>query len=274
MNDPTFGVQLRATNQSGAGPTARVDAIRATAYYTVALPSAGTGSKIRSRVRELIRDTDFRDPMDEVQVDESIAAAYLMLTSAMPASVLEIQNATRISAGANTFSLPSTAAGRVSPLSYSGELRLKRRADGIFLRRRTLEELNRLRFGLADARRGPPSDFAIWETDSGVVEGLCYPRADRDHDLDLFATLEPDDLLEAPDMDAALIALESHGRAALAVLAASRLVHRMTDDEIARRRLSRRIVDQWQRYATAISLRAAQRRADLESVAAPARRVA
>ena len=98
---------------------------------------ADTLENIRYRVRSLTRDVDGRSPSrDLAEIDNAIAEAYLVLSSRLPAPSLYTASAFTISAHADTFTLPDSASEE-----YTGDVRIRLRSDGRFLRRRTLEEI-------------------------------------------------------------------------------------------------------------------------------------
>ncbi len=60
-------------------------------------------------------------------------------------------------------------------IEYAGDIRIQRARDGVFLKRVSMDEMDRLRDGLAATRRGLPRCFALWEEANGRLSGLCYP---------------------------------------------------------------------------------------------------
>ncbi|MGQ0721022.1 MAG: hypothetical protein ACT4PE_05540 [Candidatus Eiseniibacteriota bacterium] len=246
LASPLFGVQLRVRSTSGAAPQALVDGITLQAAYTPATAGAGTGSKVRDRVRSMLRDFDLRRPLvDLARLDNAIAESHMLVAAMMKKGEAIADSAFTIAPGANTFSLPTTLNGRSSSALYDGELRLRRSRDGWFMRRRTLDQVDAMRAGLADGRRGPPTDYALWEESDGTVRGLCYPRADRAERIDLFYRSVPDDMRDAVDIDVSSTQMGRELRAGLVHLAAGTLALSLPQAVLARNGLTHRVARVW-----------------------------
>lgn len=266
-NDVTFGVQIAATSQSGTAPRAQVDDITFSLSFTAAMTSTPSGTKLRDRVRELMRLTDRgHDPIDIVEVDNAIAECYLSVAAMLPAPVMVIEDAVTITEGSNEFALPTSHADRASALQYAGEVRLTRAADHIPLEPVTVEELDRMREFTASGLRGAPRKVALWEEADGTVRGRCFPRADRDTSLHLHCTIVVDDLRDFPDFDAALTAAPRDLSTAVVYRAASWLATRLSSIELTRLGLDRGTVREWDALSDAAVYRVGSKRHDLHDV--------
>jgi hypothetical protein len=267
VNDPTFGVQLIATSQSGAAPVARVDGITMAAHFVPALASVGTPPKLRDRVRTLLRDTDVRAvAFDTPEIDVALADAYTVFRATQMAHAADVPNAFTIQAGANTFALPTSDNDRDSPLEYAGEVRLQRARDGVFMKQQSMAKIEAMRFGLADARRGAPTDYVVWEDSVGTVRGLCYPRAERDEPINLFSRTLADDTRDGVDFDAEILNLSRQQIAAVIYLAAADLAGRMIPEALKTRRLSAQMPARWRSEGLRLAYSARAEHSAMEAI--------
>jgi len=211
----------------------------------VVVPVPTVAPSLRDRVIFMLRDHQMLRRMDAPMIDNAIADAYIALRSMQVAHEVFLPRAFTINQGASAFALPTSDDDRDSRIEYAGGIRLQRDRDKVFLRRRSMSEITRMREGLADGRRGPPRAFALWEESDGEVHGLCYPRADRDEPINLFCQRLPDDPRDAADAEAALFELDREQRTAVVLIAASNLAAGMRDDEMAERGLSPTMPTQW-----------------------------
>lgn len=223
---------------------------------------AQTLSDLRNRVRTMIRDTDGRNASrDLAEIDDAIAEAYLVLASRIPSPSLYTASAFTIAANADTFTLPTSGL-----LEYTGDVRIRLRSDGRFLRRRTLEEIDRFRSGdISTVGTTRPELFALWMEADQEVQGRCWPRS-RDAELcDLFAALSAQDLRENIEA-ASTIHFSRFGTVALVLHAAATIVTGLTDADLEERRLNRDVVPLWLKDADRTLVREEGRRHDVEAV--------
>jgi hypothetical protein len=277
VNDPTFGVQIvvGGDNVGGIAGEAWVDGIRMTYHFALAPPSAATNPKLSDRVREMLRDQDARQgEFSTPEIDNALSDAYLVFRAMQPAHAAHVPSALTIRIGANTFALPTSDDDRESAMEYAGDIRLQRASDGVFLKHRSRVEVERMRTGLADGRRGRPTHFTLWEEADGEVQGLCYPRTDRDEPLNVFSRSLADDPRDFADLDAATFDLNRAQRAAVVYLAAADLAARMAPPALALRRLSVHAPARWRAQAHRIAYDTHAEHAALESVGRTMRGVA
>ena len=201
---------------------------------------------IRARVRVKIKEMDQRrGTTGIVEIDNAIADSYLLLASRIPSPRLVSLSAFTISANAQTFVLPSTAA-----IEYSGEVQIQLQSDKSFLKKITRDELQSYRSrDINNVGTTRPQMFSLYEDESQVVQGDCWPRS-RDSELcDMFADISATDIRDAVAMDAASIKFARRGSTALVYHASAELVQSMTDSDLATRRLNRNVVGQWREDA-------------------------
>lgn len=229
-----------------------------------------TLATVRSRVQIRINDTDAkRGTLDTVLIDHAIADAALVLGGQIEAPHLYIASAFTITGGGDTFTLPTPAnSGYASLTQYAGDVRIRLRARGYFLQKRTVEELDALRDFLVPGPPpllGVPSDFCLWEEMDNDLQGRCWPGAGTSEVCDLFVGLVPDDLRDATDMDAANVRFSRYGVTALVLHTAAILVAAMSAEDLQKRRLNPAVAPLWEREAKTALYTEAMRRNNSES---------
>ena len=219
---------------------------------------------IRARVRANIRELGpRRSTTGVVEIDNQIADLYLEMAASLPPPRLLTTGAFTIAANARTFALPSAGA-----IEYGGMVEIQLQSDRSYLKRRSRDEL----IGLHDSDTstvgtGKPSLFALYEDASQVVQGLCWPRSKDAELCDLFAAIDPTDIRDAANMEAAgIIQFSRIGGAALVLFTSARLVIKITDDDLATRRLNRAIAGTWEKAGHTLLYQEEVRRHNAEAV--------
>lgn len=225
-----------------------------------------TLAALRSRVRAKLNDVDMRRPaFNVIAYDQALADAYTNVQSRLPAIHVYTASAFTIAATSETFTLPTT-----SNAQYRGDVRLQLVSNGVFLYKKTVEEINQYQNGEFGAALlvgvDHPSIFALWEGSTQVVNGICWPRTLQAEAVNMYNTLSAADLRNAADMDAAVIDLSEEGVVGLTYFAAAMLAAGMTEQDLAARRLSKDVAAVWFRESNRVLLREEARHSDLESV--------
>ncbi|MGQ0721021.1 MAG: hypothetical protein ACT4PE_05535 [Candidatus Eiseniibacteriota bacterium] len=218
---------------------------------------------VRHRVREHLRDTDFRRPeWDTAALDNAIAEAYMALAAWLPAPTAVVESAGTIAANADTFTLP-TAAGE----EYAGEVRIRLRSDGSFLIQRTVEEIDMLRAGeTSTVGTTRPTHFCMWEELDQDVICRCWPRSRDAEAYDIHRTLALADLREGASLDIETVRFSRFGVSSLVLHAAASLVTGATDEALSRLGLSRGAARTWQQQSDILLYKERERRHNVESV--------
>lgn len=152
---------------------------------------------VRDRVRMRMGGGDARRPLYVTpQIDQAMASAYIFLQSRLPAADLYTSSAVTISAGGDTFSLPTSVSqwtGNDGAAEYAGQVALRLVSTGQFLRKRTAEELDAFRNGSPTVLLSIPDLFTLWEDKGQIIQGRCYPGAKVSEACDLFVRLSAND---------------------------------------------------------------------------------
>jgi len=237
-----------------------------------------TVGQLRFKVRESIRETDGRRAsFDPIEIDQAIARAYLVLSAQLPPPVLYTANAFTIAANAQTFTLPSTIpSGYISTAGYAGDVRIQLASNGVFLAKRTREEIEALRNGNTIVTGTTwPQVYALYEDGAQVVQGESWPRAQAAESCHLYRTLVVDDLRDhTTDLEAATIMFGRWAQAALELYAAADLLARMTEEDLALRRIDKGAASLWVQQAERLLYQEAKRLHDLKAVGRTLRWVA
>jgi hypothetical protein len=221
---------------------------------------SNTLPQVRARVNALLNNLDAKRPIDLVRVDQNIRNAYITLQARMPAAETETASAGTITAGSDTFSLPTT-----SSAEYAGLVWIRLRSNGEFLTHVTVEEMNALRAGNASIVTGTPRYFALWEDSTQTVQGRCESAPASTETYDLFKTAVASDF-DATALDSTTIALSRYGIQALIYQAAAEIAASLTEEDLALRRLNPAVIKVWFQQAEIMLNKECQRRNDLESV--------
>jgi hypothetical protein len=215
------------------------------------------------------------------EIDQAVADAYLILQSRLPAPDLVTPSGLTISAGGDTFTLPNTVTqwtGNDGGAEYAGDVRIRVRSTGQFLRRRTVDEVDQWRNFTPTVHLSIPDVFCLWEEKDNDVQGRCYPGARDDVVCDLYASLAADDLRDfigsgTDDMDDVEILFSRTAATALVLYTSADLLARMTEEDLSARRLSRIVAPDWRREADVLLYQEAARRHDIDGVGRTMRRV-
>jgi len=226
-----------------------------------------TLANIRSRVQVRIGDDDNRKgSFGIVKIDHAIADAAIALGASLPAPEVYLSSALTIAAG-DTFTLPTAAqTGFVSLTQYAGDIRIRLRSNNIFLVKITTEEMDARKNGRASAPGSVPEVFSLWEEMDNDVQGRCDPPAKAAEVCDLFVSLQPDDIRDADDMDAANVRFSRLGSLSLVAYTSALLVAQMDEEDMKLRRLNPGIVTLWLKEAADAIYREEVRRNNEESV--------
>lgn len=211
-----------------------------------------TLATIRSRVQIKLNDTDApKGSLDVIQYDHAIADAAIVLGAQIPEPHLYLPLAFTISAGAETFTLPTAAqTGYVSLTQYAGEIRIRLTNRKHFLVRKSLVQLDALREYWAQPVTGAwPEYFALFEEMDNDMQGRCWPGAATAEPCDLFVVLAPDDLRDAADLDAANVRFGRYGSAALVFHASAILAASLPAEELSKRKINPGVIPLWQKEA-------------------------
>ena len=139
-------------------------------------------SVLTLNVRELLRDLD---PGARVVPSERIWRALEATAQAWGVDVWQgpawVTGAITVVAGTSDYTLPGS-------VEYAQVLELRRQSDGHLLSRRTQEQMELLRENTSNTP-SPPTDFALWELTTQVVNVRVYPTGANV--LDLLRSLIP-----------------------------------------------------------------------------------
>ena len=176
----------------------------------------------------------------------------------MPAPLSYTASAFTISAGGETFTLPSAATtgwtGGSGRAEYGGEIRIQLATSGRFLVRRTREEIDSWRNGQTSVLLGEPTSFALWVESDQDVQGVCYPGAKAAETCHLFRSMPYEDLRDyvgagTDDLDDVSVQFSRLGSVALGLMAASVLIAGMTEDDLKKCRVNPRLADKLEKMA-------------------------
>ena len=207
---------------------------------------------VRNRVRAQLNELDNRAVSTGlIAIDNAIANTLQFQASRLPAPRLYAASAFTISALAQTFSLPTTLAS-VATREYAGDVRLQLDSDKTFLLKSTREEIEAFRNGDTSTNGSKPLRFSLYEDSATVVQGECWPRSKDAEAVNLYASLDHNDIRDAADMDAATIGFSRYGATSLVLLSAATLVRGMTDEDLALRRLERSVAATWEKQASVL----------------------
>lgn len=230
--------------------------------------------KVRDRVRGRLNDTDARRPTFVVpQLDSAICDAYLALSSMIPAPTIYTASAFTISAGAETFTLPTTATtgwtGGDGEAEYAGMVQIQLVSTGTFLQPISNAQMHALRSGQTSVVTGIPERFALYEASNQQVNGWCYPGAKVAQACNLYRSLLYDDLRDyvgagTDDLDDVEVQFSRLGVLALVQYAASCLLGQMTDEDAQLRRIDKSVAALWRKEAWDLAYGEAMRRHNLE----------
>jgi hypothetical protein len=219
---------------------------------------------VRNRVRARLNELDNRAVSTGlIAIDNAIADTLQVQSARLPAPKLYSASAFNISAGAQTFALPTTL-GVVATLEYAGDVRLQLNSDKTFLLKSTRDEIEALRFGDTSTAGSKPLRFSLYEDSATVVQGECWPRSKDLEAVNLFASLDHSDVRDAASMDAAEIQFSRFGVTSLVLMTAAVLVRGMADEDLALRRLERAVAATWEKQAASLLYTDERRRHDAE----------
>jgi hypothetical protein len=210
-----------------------------------------TFAKIRDRVIGRIRDTDpqastFAPP----EIDQAIAENYLMISSRFPSHEAYTSSAFTISAGGDTFNLPTTVTS-YDGAEYGGDIRIQLVSNRRFLNKCTVEEIDALRNLAPTTFLSIPYKFCIWEEKDQTVQGRCFPGALTNEVCNLFRSLQADDIRDftATNLDTASILFSRVAADALVLYVSADLLGRMGGEDLDRRKLNPKAAELWIRDA-------------------------
>lgn len=202
---------------------------------------------IRNRVQGRLRNRDPRSPgWDDVDVDMEICSSYIQIAARLPAPGLYTSSAFTISAGSDLFTLPTTVTqwtGGAGGAEYEGRVDIQLVRTGDFLRYVSREEMESIKSGQQTISLGTPSQFAMYEDKSQVMQGWCDPGAASSEACNLYAPLMADDPRDfigsgSQGMDNVSLAFSRVAGQALEYLVTAELLGRMTPEDAASRRLN------------------------------------
>lgn len=216
---------------------------------------------VRARCQVRLREMDQRrNSLSPIEYDQAIADAFIEITTYLPATHLYASSDLTLSdATSGTFTMATTSARQ-----YAGDIRIRLRSTGFFLRRRTVEELDAIRSGVSPFQ-AVPTDYALWEEPDQEVQGRCWPYPRTAEACDVYRAVVPSDL-RAFDLDTVTVDLSRPAELALECLVAANLADSLTDDDMKLRRLNPKVVASWRATAARILYKEAARRHDIEAV--------
>lgn len=238
--------------------------------------------RIRDRIRGNLRDYNLAHPVrDPVEVDQAICDAYLELGSRLPAPELLTTSGLTISAGADTFQLPSTVTqwtANDGGAEYASLVRIRLRSTGQFLSKLNVEEIDAFRNGQSAVLPSIPQFFALWEDKTQGAQGRCYPGAAAAEVCDLFVRLNLDDLRDfigtgSDDMDDVKLQFSRLAADALVYQASGWLLASIPNPDADALGIDKSIAPVWLKAAASLAYGEALRRNNLETVGRTQRRV-
>jgi hypothetical protein len=155
-------------------------------------------TSVRGRIRDRLKDFDLDNPAYSLpQLDMAIANAWIYLSAQTPQLFSYIANAVTLQAGVETFSLPVTVSGSgygTGTVEYGGDVTLRMRNNGLFLRKVTNSQLQTHRYGMPHVVSAIPFWFALYQADDQTVQGTLFPAPAQDQPCDMWSTQVVDDL--------------------------------------------------------------------------------
>lgn len=217
---------------------------------------------VRGRIRDRLKDFDLDAPAYSFpQLDMAIASCWNYLSAMTPALFSYFPNCVTLLAGVETFSLPVTVTGSgygTGTTEYAGDLTLRMRNNGLFLRKVTNAQLQTHRYGMPNVVSAIPFWFALYVANNQSVQGTLFPAPAQDQPCDMWSTQAVDDLRDfvgtggTDGMDEATIPGTRVMAQALEAMVASGLLAAELPEEAAKRKLNPKIAGDWRAEAEAL----------------------
>jgi hypothetical protein len=155
-------------------------------------------ANVRGRIRDRLKDFDLDAPAYSFpQLDMAISNAWIYLSAITPQLFNYTANAVTLQTGVETFTLPVTMAGSgygTGTVEYAGDVTLRMRNNGLFLRKVTNLQLQTHRYGMPKVVSAIPFWFALYQGDDQAIHGTVFPAAAQDQPCDMWSTQVVDDL--------------------------------------------------------------------------------
>lgn len=215
--------------------------------------------KVDLRLRQM--DTKNRS-YSTVEVDQAIREKYTLWKQKLPPAHVAETSAFTIAAGGDTFTPTLTG----TTYSDAADIRLQLASTGHFLHGPlTVEELDAHRDSHPTVLLSVPHYFALWENHQGTLLGRVYPGAREAQVVNMFRSRSHAAITSSTDLDAAAVYFNEAACAALAASVAADLLLALPDEELAKRRLNRKIADAWNDEAKVALYQEEARRHDVEA---------
>lgn len=218
-----------------------------------------TVAALADRIANKLRALDPNGPLDSVYIDGEIRDAYMQLQAKLPAAYSYTAAAGTITAGATTFTLPTT-----STAEYAGDVRVQLVSTGAFLVEVTQDEMQMFRNNVTSTTSGRPQYFAPYEDSSQQVICWVYPSPTSAESYNLFRSLVPSDFTST-DTGGTTLALGRFAQEALILKACSNIVAAMIPEDVAKLKLDKNVAELWARQAEEMAYQESARRSDIEA---------
>lgn len=242
-------------------------------------------AKVRGRVRIRLKDADSSKPaFSGPDVDMAIAEAWIALNAFLPPPLLYVASAFTISAGASTFTLPVTVASSgygTGTTEYGGNVQIQLVTSGMYLKEITNGEMDALLDGTPTVPQALPNQFALYQDNSQVIKGRCYPGASVAQACNLWATISAEDLRDyvgtggAEGMDTVTVPGTRKAVQALVARASWMLLNGEPTDAAAARGIDKNAkVQEWREEEDRLAYQEEKTQHDIKSTGRVQRRVA
>lgn len=216
-------------------------------------------SSLRARVLSKLHSLDGRNGLDLVYVDQELRDQYIALQARVPGSYAYSASAGTITAGAVSFTLPTT-----SSREYEGDFRIQLTSDNRFLEKVTQEEMQRLRHGTSSSQQSRSSYFSPYQDSSQQVTCWCFPINAATETYNLFYTPSASDI-DTTGIEATTLVLNRVAQDALVFKTAAAILAAMDPDEAKSRRLNPAAAALWMKQGNDMTYKAAVIQSDIES---------
>lgn len=189
---------------------------------------------------------DAKTAPDPLVLANAIATGYIVNAAQLPAPMLYTASAFTIGAAGDTFTLPSTVTN-YGVAEYEGELHIQLVSTGLYLNKRTHDEMDALRSGQTAVFQTVPEHYEVWWDRSSVMQGRCYPGAKVAEACNLFRAMVLDDPRDftATDLDTVTLDLGRYGIQGLEAYVSAMMLAAMHPSEADLRKLDKSVASLW-----------------------------